>query len=489
MDVSIPRITLDPYAAAERHRIVENTRAMSASGLLVVAIALAYVLAFDRGNAAVPLASVSATAAGALLIRRGHPRLGTVVCIGATQACIAALTVRHGADAGAHFGFALIGLATFAVFETWARRAAAFALVMATAALALAGHLDDLVAEPDVDVPHETAFYTLLVLTATYWLSDDLLRVNREFRRRSRRVVDDIGARSAELERELRRLGRQSEDIALANAALAEEVARGEHAERQLRVSREQLEQFVYAASHDLKEPLRSISGFVQLIRRRLAAHADADLDADAGIVLASAAGMTRLLDGLLAYSRATADDGGAETVDLNRLAALARHEALGAASHPDAVIEVAPGLGTAHASKRALRDILRAVLDNACKFVRPGEAPRVEIGPCPVAGERCIVVRDHGIGVEPDFRERIFLLFQRLNRVDEYEGAGIGLALARKLANANGLRISVATPGEGPGVCFSIACGGGDGVGPGGPGGHDGAGSSIGGALKPTIA
>ena len=459
MEFANPPHTPDPYAAAERHRIGENTRAMSASGLLIAVIIGAYVLAFDPGNAGVAVGAVVAMALGAALIRRGHVRYGTLVCIGTVHAAITLLTVRHGADAGVHFGFALIGLATLAVFETWAQRWAGFALVLATGVLAVSGRLDFLLAEPDVDVPYEIPFYTLVVMTATYWLSDDLLRINRAFRSRSRAVVDDIGARSTELERELRRLGRQSEDIRLANAALAEEVARGEHVQRQLRVSREQLEQFVYAASHDLKEPLRSISGFVQLLRRRLSAHADADLDAYTEIVLASSAGMSRLLDGLLAYSRVDADEASAEPVDLHRLALVARHEALTAAPHPDTVIEVSPGLGTATCPKRALREILRVVLDNAVKFVPPGEAPRVEIGPCAVAGETCLVVRDHGIGIEADFRERVFLLFQRLNRVDEYEGAGIGLALARKLARANGIRLAIASPPEGPGVCVAIAC------------------------------
>ena len=431
---------------------------MSVSGVLNSVVIVAYVAAFDRDYLALPAGAGLVMVLGYVLVRRGHGRFGSVCCIASATACLTALTVRHGADAGVHFGFAIAGLSALAVFETWTQRAGAFALVLATAVLALAGRLDFLLAEPDADPPYETAFFAVLVLTATYFMSDDLLRINRAFRRRSRAVVDEIGARSAELEEELGRLGRQSEELRLANAALSEEVARGEHVRRQLRVSREQLEQFVYAASHDLKEPLRSISGFVQLLRRRLSAHADADLDAYTDIVLASSAGMTRLLDGLLIYSRADADDAGPEPVDLHRLVLAARHEAL-AAARPGASVTVAPGLATVTCSKRALREIVRAVLDNALKFVAPGQLPRVEIGPCPAAGGRCLVVRDYGIGIEEDFRERVLLLFQRLNRVDEYEGAGIGLALARKLAAANGIRLAIASPPEGPGVCVLVAC------------------------------
>ena len=432
---------------------------MSASGVLCSALILAYALCFDPGSAAVGLTTLGAMVTGYVLIRRAHPRLGKAIAITGIYACLTVLSVRHGFDSGVHFGFGVVALVVLACLGSPRVRWVVFAVVVATAALSIAGLLDGLLAETNVDAPHETTFFTLLMMAASYWISEDLLRVNREFRLRSRAVVDEIGARSAELSGDLQRLGRQSEDLRVANAALAAEAARGERIQRELRVAREQLEQFVYAASHDLKEPLRSISGFVQLIRRKVAAHDDADLGEYTDIVLASSAGMTRLLDGLLRYSRAAAAETAAEDVDLYRLAVRVRHDLSAYAAERGGTVEIAEGLGTTACAKTALREILKEVVQNALQFSRPGEAPRVEIGPCPVGGDACLAVRDYGIGIEPAFHERIFLLFQRLNRVDEYDGAGIGLALARRLATANGITISAKTPPEGSGVIFLIAC------------------------------
>ena len=437
---------------------------MSLSGFASAAVICCYVLAFDRGHLGTAMAAVAGMGVGLVMIHGGRLTLGTALSQVVAVLTVAAHVARYGTDSGAQLLFVLVGIATLACFSTWRQRWVAFAWNVAVAVPAMGGHLDGAFryftgAEVGVDAAHEHAFFTLLVFGAVYIISDDLLRINRRFRVRSRAAVDRIGARSRQLSEDLQRLGRQSEDLRLANVALSEELARGERVRRELNVSREQLEQFVYAASHDLKEPLRSISSFVQLIRRRVSQHGDTELDEYTDIVLASASGMTQLLDGLLRYSRAGAEAAEPEALDLHREALLASHQLSKYATERGGEVKVLDGLGTGHVSRAALRAILQEVIHNALKFTAAGEAPRVEIGPCPRSGAACVAVRDYGIGIEPDFRERVFLLFQRLNRVDEYEGAGIGLALSRKHAAASGIHIEIATPSAGPGTVFLLHC------------------------------
>lgn len=455
MQVAHAKPARDPFAEVERLRIRANTRAMSVSGVLVSVLVSVYVFAFDRDYVAVPVLTACGMAVGFVLVRGRHVRLGTVLSVAVIQACLMLLTIRHGPDAGIQMGFAIVGMVALAVFETVAQRWSAFAVILVTGALAASGRLDFALPEAGVDTPYEVPFYTLAVLLAIYWLSDDLLKINRDFRRESRRAVDEIGARSAELTADLRRLGRRSGELRDVHDALAEEVALGERTQRALRVSREQLEQFVYAASHDLKEPLRSISGFVQLIRRRLAHADDPEINEYCEIVSASSGTMTRLLDGLLAYSRVGEAAAECKAFDLTRVALAVRHELSAYAQSRGGEIEVADGLGSIYATRDAVAEILRQVVHNGLKFSAAGEAPRVTIAPLPDGTG--LAVRDYGIGIAAEFRERIFLLFERLNRVDDYEGAGIGLAHARKLARLYDIELAAAPPAEGPGTVIRI--------------------------------
>ena len=447
------------YEDAERGRQLASTWAMNQSGLLCGLAYLAYALAFDREFAPVGVAIAGAFVTAWIVLSAGHATLGTAAATLAGLLSAAVLTVHYGVDANAHFIFPIVGLQVLCSYQSRWARYGLFVVVAAATSAVMSGWADGVLPAQfvHVDADYEVAFFTLMSMVACYLVSDDLLKTNREFRLRSRRVVDVLGTRSGELATDLARLGRQSEDLRVANDAFGAEVANGDHVQRQLSVAREQLEQFVYAASHDLKEPLRSISGFVQLIRRRLREHDDAELGEYFDIVLRGTTSMTELLDGLLAYSRAERDATGAEEIDLNRVAALVTHELNAYATQRSGVVTILSPLGQAHCSRRAAQAILRAVVENALKFAAPGHAPRVEICPCPVAGESCVVVRDYGIGIDEAFREKIFTLFQRLNHVDEYPGAGIGLAHARRLARANDIELTAFTPAEGPGVAFRI--------------------------------
>ena len=457
MDLRLNR-QQDRYFDAERGRVMASTHAMTQSGILCGGLFLLYTLTFDPSGVWISLGLSVGFLAAWLLLRSGHYQAGRAFAFGSAYVGITLAAVHYGPNSNTYLLLAVVVLAALACFRRTGVRVALAGLTVATTYASMDGRLNFLLADADVNAPYEATVFTLLSIVACYWITDDLLGVNRDFRLRSRRAVDAIGMRSAKLQRGLQRLGRQAEDLKAANRAFAEELVRGESVERQLNVNRELLEQFVYAASHDLKEPLRSISGFVQLIRRKTSTFQDDKLNEYFDFVLSSSTGMTQLLDGLLVYSRAGREEAPAEHVDLDRLVAIVRHDLQTQIRETAAELTITGSLSPTFCQKRAAREIIKQILDNALKFTSPGVAPVVEIGPCPLRPSDCLLIRDHGIGIDPAFREKVFLLFQRLNRVDDYGGAGIGLALARKLADANGINIEIMTPPDGPGTVFRIS-------------------------------
>ena len=247
---------------------------------------------------------------------------------------------------------------------------------------------------------------------------------------RRRQLEDRVAVVQRELERSNAELQAANEELARSNADLAE---------------------FAYVASHDLSEPLRVISGHVQLLARRY----DGVLDEDAARYIAFAVDgcsrMQSLITDLLAYSRVGQSPLMAKDVDCNRV-----------------VDEVLIGLGPAIADANAsvdvgdlpsvvgdpgqLRQLFGNLIGNAVKFTAADVAPRVTVRGT-VDADGCVrfAVADTGIGVPERHRERIFRMFQRLHRREDYSGTGIGLAICRRIVERHGGRIEVEdTPGGG---------------------------------------
>ena len=300
----------------------------------------------------------------------------------------------------------------------------------------------------------------LFVVAPTYVCYDvigDLFRLNRNYRKRSRKLVERLRDRTEHLESERALAAEQEAALSEANAALERRLANGTTVARQLRGSTEQLEQFAYAASHDLKEPLRSISSFVQLIERRLGDRADGELGEYVGFVTESAGGMTTLLDGLLAYSRASRP-AEPESVEVARAALLARHDLVGEIGAAGAEVAIAEEIGRAYVAKANLRTCIGELLRNALRFRREGARPRVTVGPLATpAGSVGFVVEDDGIGIPEEYRGRVFSLFERLHTSDQFPGAGIGLALVRKLVSQAGGSIALSAGADGGGTRVEV--------------------------------
>jgi light-regulated signal transduction histidine kinase (bacteriophytochrome) len=221
--------------------------------------------------------------------------------------------------------------------------------------------------------------------------------------------------------------------------------------------SNAELQQFAYVASHDLQEPLRMIGSYTQLLERRYGDKFDQDAREFMGFIVDGATRMKQLIEDLLAYSRV-----GTRGKELRPVRAQllldkaltnlrATIEASGAVVTHDALPEV-------NVDDTQIVQLLQNLIGNAIKFRKKDEVPRIHVVAEDAGREWRFCVADNGIGLEPQYSERIFMVFQRLHTHDEYPGTGIGLAICKKVIDRHRGRIWVeSAPGNGSKFYFTL--------------------------------
>ena len=226
--------------------------------------------------------------------------------------------------------------------------------------------------------------------------------------------------------------------------------------EDELRRSREDLEQFAYMASHDLQEPLRMVASFTELLAQRYQGKLDERADKYIFYAVDGAKRMQQLLADLLTYSRVSSQGKPLLPVSAEAVVKSAIAKLDVAIRRTSATISVGR-LPTVQADEGQLRQLFLHLLDNALKF--SGEAPAlVEISVAPRDDQWQFAVKDNGIGIDHQGRERIFQMFQRLHERGKYEGNGAGLAIAKRIVERHGGRIWLESePGLGSTVCFTL--------------------------------
>lgn len=235
------------------------------------------------------------------------------------------------------------------------------------------------------------------------------------------------------------------------------ESALSEYA-RELRRSNNELEQFAYIASHDLQEPLRMVTSYLQLIESRYNNALDADGRDFIRFAVDGGNRMKRLIQDLLTYSRVNRERTMPTDVDSAAALRTALQNMQVTIDQMQAVIDVAGVLPVISANESQIIQLFQNLVGNALKFARPGVPPRVRISAERRLNEVVFSVADNGIGIEPQYLDRIFVIFQRLHSREKYEGTGIGLAICRKIVETYSGRIwAESVKGEGSTFYFSL--------------------------------
>jgi PAS domain S-box-containing protein len=256
------------------------------------------------------------------------------------------------------------------------------------------------------------------------------------------RVNQALEAANKEMAFQVEEKGKRADELAMINAELARSNA--------------ELEQFAYVATHDLQEPLRAVASCVQLLQKRYQDQLDAQADEFIAHAVDGTKRMQTLINDLLAYSRISTH----AQVFASTNCESVLHEALAnlmvAIAESGAVV-TRDTLPTLSGDATQLTQLFQNLIGNALKF-RGERPPKIHVGATLEDGEWRFSVADNGIGMEPQYFERVFLVFQRLHTRREYQGTGIGLAICKKVVERHRGRIWIeSSPGQGATFCFTI--------------------------------
>lgn len=271
--------------------------------------------------------------------------------------------------------------------------------------------------------------------------------------------TDDRTTRELQRQFELRSRFRASEEVAAklraSNERLREQAEALQTAMDALERSNTDLQQFAYVASHDLQEPLRAVSGYCQLLGARLGDHVDADVQTFLGHATEGAKRMQVLINSLLEYSRVETYGKEFDLVELREIVNESVDNLEVAIAENDARIEISH-LPQVRGDRGQLVRLFQNLIANSIKF-RSEAPPRIEIGCLEKDEMHHLFVKDNGIGMDPRFADKIFVIFQRLHTRDAYEGTGLGLAIAKRIVERHHGQIWVESA-VGRGSTFWIA-------------------------------
>jgi PAS domain S-box-containing protein len=288
---------------------------------------------------------------------------------------------------------------------------------------------------------------------------DKLVIVNRDItdRKRAETTLKEYQIHLEEL------VAMRTTELIEANEQLERDITERNRAQQELTRKVEELarsnadlEQFAYVASHDLQEPLRMVISYTQLLARRYRGKLDTSADEFIGFAVDGASRMQQLIQDLLSYSRLTIRGKELQFTETGAACNAALENLRESIKNANAEVSVGP-LPTVLADATQFAQLFQNLLGNAIKY-RNRRRPEIGVDARSNGNEWVFSVQDNGIGIEPQYFERIFQMFQRLHTRKDYSGTGIGLAICRKIVERHGGKIWVESqPGQGSTFLFTI--------------------------------
>lgn len=267
-------------------------------------------------------------------------------------------------------------------------------------------------------------------------------------------LEERVAQRTAELSREIGERNAMEEQVRQLNSDLERRVR---ERTADLQASNRELEAFCYTISHDLRAPLRAIDGAVGILREDFPAALDSEEEKLLEGLSRNTRRMAALIDDLLEFSRLSRSEVQKSPIDMSALAAEVYHELTATVGDRRISCTIAPLLPTA-GERTMIRQVLVNLLANAIKFTAPREEALIEVGSRPGAGETTYFVRDNGVGFDMRYADKLFGVFSRLHRPQEFEGTGIGLAIVKRIVTKHGGQVWVESAvGEGATFYFSL--------------------------------
>lgn len=352
------------------------------------------------------------------------------------------LLMRFGPDSYVYLGLGPIILGIISSFKTWQERYGISLVLVVCAIVTLQFGYTFSFVEP-VESPEEYRLVFILITMVLYYdMTGAFLQKNREFRLRMKGMLRQIEEREINLQLNCRKEEEQIRQFEINNRSLETVIQNRMQVERGLSSSNEQLAQFSYAASHDLKEPLRSINSFIQLIQRKIKSLNDDILEQQTSAVISSSTKMSKLLDDLLEYSRISTCEQTKTAVNLGKVVNASLYSFQAALNAVNAKVNVSK-LPTVFADRKAVEQIFSKLISNAIEN-RDEERPLV----ISISKGKShhgfveILVSDNGQGIDHHLREDVFGLFCRGRNQRKTQGSGIGLSTCRKIIQSFGGQI-----------------------------------------------
>jgi light-regulated signal transduction histidine kinase (bacteriophytochrome) len=236
-------------------------------------------------------------------------------------------------------------------------------------------------------------------------------------------------------------LGAARMDGGMSFTGIIRDITERKRIEAALQTTNAELESFSYSVSHDLRAPLRAIHGFARILLEDHHTQLDAEAQRLLGGIDQNTRRMGQLIDDLLAFSRLGRKELETRRVDMAELADSIAGDLRRSEADRALEVKVFP-LPPAQGDRALLRQVLSNLVQNAAKFTRGRDPARIEIGFRPNGSQTVYYVRDNGAGFDTRYAEKLFGVFQRLHRAEEFEGTGVGLAIVKRIVQRHGGRV-----------------------------------------------